>query len=244
MKIFYFSGTGNSYWIAKEIGKYFSVEPESVTKFRGMQSIKVEDEQIGIIAPVYLNDIPSVMKEFLLQLMFANSTPYVFSVLSSGSGKNKTGFQNISIALAQHQAQLSLANDIMMPSSFQARDNMDEVLGEATQKIAGICKAIEEKQQNYTPEGRMTLPKNFTKLSFLYKSLTRMKVTDQCNGCGLCAKLCPTKNITIGNGKAIRGNNCIACVACANWCPNHAIAHPMLKDPQYHHPDVSANELI
>ena len=243
MKIFYFSGTGNSYWIAGEIGKYFSAEPESITGFRGMQSIKVEDGQIGIIAPVYLNDIPSVMKEFLLHLSFANNTPYVFAVLSSGSGKNKNGFQNISIALAQQQVQLSLANDIMMPSSFQTRNNMDEILGEAPQKISEICKSIEERRRNYTPERSMKLPKNFTKLSFLYKSLTRMTVTDQCNGCGLCAKLCPTKNITIENGKAVHGNNCIACIACANWCPNHATAHPMLKG-QYHHPDISADDLI
>lgn len=244
MKIFCFSGTGNSYWIAREIGKYFSVVPELITKFSGTQSIIVEDEQVGIIAPVYLNDIPRVVKEFLLRLSFTGNNPYVFAVLSSGSGKNKNGFQNISIALAQHHAQLSFADDIMMPSSFQTRENMGEVLSEAPQKIAEICKAVEEKRLNYAQKGGTILPKNFTQLSFLYKSLTRMTVTDQCNGCGLCAKLCPTNNITIEKGKAVRGNNCIACVACANWCPNHAIEHRMLKDPPYHHPDVSASELM
>ena len=244
MKIFCFSGTGNSYWIAKEIGKYFSVKPELITRFSEPSTIVAEDEQIGIIAPVYLNDIPCVMKEFLLRLSFGSSTPYIFSVLSSGSGKNKNGFQNISIALAQHHAQLSLAHDIMMPSSFQERADMDMVLGEAPKKVAQICKAIDEKQRNYTLKGRTVLPKNFTKLSFLYKSLTHMTVTDQCNGCGLCSKLCPTNNIVIENSKAIHGNNCIACVACAGWCLKHAVKHRMLKGPQYHNPYNNADELI
>lgn len=244
MRIFCFSGTGNSYWIAREIGNYFSVEPEMITRFDAAQSITVEDDQVGIIAPVYLNDVPRIMKEFLLRFFFADSSPYIFAVLSYGSGMNKKVFHNISIALAQHHVQLSFADAIRMPSSFQTRENMGELLGEAPRKVAELCKAIEGRQRNYVPKGGAALPKNYTKLPFFYKSLTRMTVTDQCNGCGLCAKLCPTNNITIEHGKAVHGSNCIACVACAGWCPNHAVAHRMLKGPQYHHPDICASELI
>jgi len=59
----------------------------------------------------------------------------------------------------------------------------------------------------------------------------------------LCCKLCPTNNIIIQNGKAVRGKNCIACTACANWCPQHAINSRMLKG-HYHHPEVSATDLV
>ena len=243
MKIFCFSGTGNSYSVAKAISKYFSVEPELITNFKDQSTIEITDSQIGIFAPVYLNDIPKVVKEFILKLSFPDTNAYVFTILSSSSGKNKNGFKNINIALAQHNAKLALAYDISMPSGFQKRTDMDSVLNTVSIKVAEITKAIENKRENYTPHGSTILPKNFTKLSVMYRPLSRMTVTEKCGGCGLCCKLCPTNNIIIQNGKAVRGKNCIACTACANWCPQHAINSRMLKG-HYHHPEVSATDLV
>jgi len=243
VKIFCFSGSGNSYSIATKVGSYFSVKPELITNFKDESKIEVTDSQIGIIAPVYLNDIPKVVKEFILKLSFASPNVHVFAVLTSSSGKNKKGFKNINLALVQHNVKLALAYDISMPSSFQERADVDAVLSAVPKRIAEISKAIENRHENYTPHGSTTLPKNFTRLSFMYRPLTRMTVTEKCGGCGLCCKLCPTNNLILQNGKAVRGKNCIACTACANWCPQHAITSRMLKG-QYHHPDVSATDLL
>ena len=243
MRIFCFSGTGNSYAVAKTIGKYFSVEPELITQFKDKSTIEIEDSQIGIIAPVYLNDIPRIVKEFVLKLSFANNNTYVFTALTSSSGKNKNGFKNINIALSQHNAILALAYDVSMPSSFQVRADMASVLDAVPQKVIEIAKAIENKHENYTPRGSTALPKNFTKLSVMYRPLSRMTVTEKCGGCGSCRRLCPTNNIEIKNGKAVRGKNCIACTACANWCPQRAIESRMLKG-QYHHPEVNVTDLV
>jgi len=243
MKIFCFSGSGNSYSVAAEIGKHFSIKPELITSFKDKNKVEVTDLQIGIVAPVYLNDIPKVVKEFILKLSFADMKAYVFTVLTSSSGKNKSGFKNISIALSKHTVKLALAYDLSMPSSFKVRTGMDSVLGAIPQKIKGIINAIENKRVNYAPKGSVVLSKNFTKLPFLTKPLARMNVTEKCNGCGLCCKLCPTSNIELQNGKAMRNKNCIACTACANWCPQQAIKSRWLKG-QYRHPEVSANDLI
>ena len=245
-RIFFFSGTGNSYAIARELGRHFSVEPELVTHFKDMDSIEVAAPRIGIAAPVYLGDIPRPVKEFLLKLWFADPAPYVFAVLTSGSGENKNGFKNIHIALAQHGARLSLACDVKMPSAFQARADMEAVLGAAPEAVAEIAGAIERRQVNYAPQGAAALPEDFTKLSFLYRPLTRLRVTEQCTGCGLCCKLCPEDNIALRGGRAVRGKNCVACTACASWCPQHAIKSRMsrLLKGQYHHPGVSAGDLL
>ena len=242
MRIFCFSGTGNSYSVATKIGAHFSIRPELITSFNE-NTVEVADSQIGIIAPVYLNDIPKVVKEFILKLSFANTDAYVFAMLTSSSGKNKNGFKSINLALAQHSIRLALAYDISMPSSFQERADMDSVLSTVPDKIVEMAKAIEDKRENYVPRGSTMLPKNFTKLSVMYRHLSRMTVTDKCVGCGLCCKLCPTNNIEIQNGKAVRGKKCIACTACANWCPQQAINNRMLKG-QYHHPEISATDLL
>lgn len=81
------------------------------------------------------------------------------------------------------------------------------------------------------------------------KRLTLMKgfrVTNACNGCGICASVCPTQNIKIKNGKALHGDNCAACYACLHWCPKYAthLMVPILKNrPQYHHPLVSLKDM-
>ncbi len=50
----------------------------------------------------------------------------------------------------------------------------------------------------------------------------------KCDGCGLCVKLCPTKNLTARkDGKPVMGRECIACLTCETRCPKGAITSPM-----------------
>lgn len=37
---------------------------------------------------------------------------------------------------------------------------------------------------------------------------------DTCTGCGQCARLCPTNNITIQNGRPVWGDDCTHCMMC------------------------------
>ena len=242
MRIFCFSGSGNSFAVARELSTRNSINPELVTQFKGLSFIEVADSEIGIVAPVYFNDIPIILKEFLMKLSFIQPTAYIFAVLTSGSGKNKNGFKNIELALAQCNARLSFAYDIQMPSSYQARADMDSLLGAVPAKITEIAAEVVEHRVNYTPQGSTVLPKGFARLPLLNKPLARMRVTEDCTGCGLCCKLCPADNIELHDGKATRANKCIACTACANWCPNQAIISHLLKG-QYRHPETNVNDL-
>jgi ferredoxin len=48
-------------------------------------------------------------------------------------------------------------------------------------------------------------------------------VDEKCKGCGICAKVCPVKNITIVDKKPEFQHHCEMCFACDEWCPNNAI---------------------
>ena len=46
------------------------------------------------------------------------------------------------------------------------------------------------------------------------------KITDECIACGACADACPQECISEGDGKyVIAADECISCGSCADACP-------------------------
>ena len=59
---------------------------------------------------------------------------------------------------------------------------------------------------------------------------------EKCNGCGLCARLCPADNLTLKNGKASAGKHCTMCYRCISSCPARAITllgHTVIEQCRY-----------
>ena len=64
----------------------------------------------------------------------------------------------------------------------------------------------------------------------------RLKISNACTGCGLCARLCPADNLTLKNGKAAAGKHCTMCYRCISSCPARAITllgHTVIEQCRY-----------
>lgn len=70
-----------------------------------------------------------------------------------------------------------------------------------------------------------TLSPLFNKLPGL-----EMKVSDECNGCAICAERCKFAAITVQDGRAVINERCTTCGLCASVCPSKAIEMTM-TDP-------------
>lgn len=60
----------------------------------------------------------------------------------------------------------------------------------------------------------------------LFVHAKKFWVKPSCLSCGLCAGVCPLKNISYDNNKRpLWGDNCTHCMACINRCPAQAIEY-------------------
>lgn len=275
-EIYYFSGTGNSYSVAKKTAQMLDAKLIPIASVINEKTIKPAGDIIGIIFPVYYveNDcVPLIVQRFAKKLVNIKNK-YIFSVCTFGGGSYKA-FDNLNKILISCDGKLSAGFGIQMPQNvFKTIFNNNKLVASTDQKINKIVNKVKKKKVNNFNDFRNVLVKIF--MSFILKkerknALTVMQnlskkssesitelilssdnsytVGDNCNGCGICAKVCPVKNIHIVNNKPVWKNHCETCIACFNWCPRFAIHGGLVstkedKNYHYHHPEVTIKDII
>ena len=68
---------------------------------------------------------------------------------------------------------------------------------------------------------------------------------EKCNGCGICARVCPVGNIKMSDKKPVWQHHCENCIACYVWCPKEAITGEIVAyNELYHHPGVRLSDML
>jgi ferredoxin/flavodoxin len=258
--IYYFTGTGNSLKIAKDI-----IEKSNIPNFNivsiaknisNVQTFK-PDGIVGFVFPVYYCGIPKIVSDFLKKIDLSN-TQYVFIVAAYGStGGNAGCIHQSKNILLQKNIRLNAGfyvktvdNFIIWTWDVPTIKEQKKINKYAGNKIRIICEYI-SKRINY-------FDKSFTEyigpIIFGYKKfIANVNVSDkvfsigsQCNSCGICTKVCPTKNVVLNNGKPEwKSENCQKCLACLHLCPKRAIDHgkSTQKRNRYKNPFIKIEEL-
>ena len=234
MMIFYFTGTGNSLFVAQKIAEQAGASTVSIPQVIDEQR-EYTDDCIGFVYPQYANSLPKMVRKFILNNKF--SADYFFAI-------NLWSFIHIG-AIREIAGILPLNYGVYLktPNNFTFLLNSPKkpqlVLSKAERRLAEITNDIKERKNKFikpkTGEGNAT--RHFGECKF--------KTTNKCVKCGTCAKVCPANNIIIDSGVTF-GKNCETCFSCANLCPQHAIHsnNAMLKRRQYRNPYVSTEEIM
>ena len=69
--LFYFTGTGNSLYAAKQIEE----APLSIPQVMKQAELDFTADQIGIAAPIYGHEVPNMVREFLRRGSFHTDSP-------------------------------------------------------------------------------------------------------------------------------------------------------------------------
>lgn len=233
--ILYFTGTGNSRYVAQSIGRITGdiiVSINELLKNKSKEILESEGPFI-FVCPTYAWRMPKIVECFIRNAHFSGSNKAYF-VLTCGSDTgnavhyakrlcNEIGFDFLGFAA------------IIMPENYIAmypapdRAQADEIIKKAAPQILKTAEHIKNGQP--LPEEKLESGSRFKSSivnSLFYPTCVSARgfySTDNCIGCGKCAKLCPLNNVKIINSKPCWGQSCTHCMACICGCPREAIEY-------------------
>ncbi|MGI6071630.1 MAG: EFR1 family ferrodoxin [Lachnospiraceae bacterium] len=247
--ILYFSGTGNSEYVARHIGAAIGDEVVSLfNRLKNNDYIPIESEMpYVIVCPTYAWQIPRILQAWLVQTELRGSKKIYF-VLTCGDGVGDAAGAARKLCEVKGLEFMGLAG-VKMPENYVAMfpvpnyDKAVKIVKRAGPRIDSIAKAIGEGKPFPDKSGligkMLTGPVN----KFFYSiciSDKKFYVKDKCTGCGLCGENCPMSNIEIKGGRPVWKGNCTHCMACICRCPTEAIEYGMKSrgKPRYTCPKV------
>ena len=254
--IFYFSGTGNSFALAREIavaqGESLHSIAKEMDKGTDVLDFQIKDgETLGFVYPVYAWAPPRIVLEFVRKLRITGAKPYVFTVNTCGEEEGNTTrvLQN---SLSKVGLTLDSAFSVVMPSNYlvgvdvESQEVVDRKLLDAQAKLIEINRIIENRESGVSQliRGKMPTLKSTVVNAFFNRFALNTKyfyATDKCNGCGICEKQCPVHTITV-NEKPTWGKKCTQCFGCINTCPQRAIQYGKGTESKgrYQHPEIKS----
>ena len=244
--IFYFSGTGNSNYVAKRIADALGDEILNLNdRIKASDTSSVETgERVIIVTPTYAWRIPCVVRDWLRKTELRGAKQAWF-VMTCGSEISNADKYNRELCAEKAISCMGTAQ-IVMPENYIAMfsapqaDEARQIVAKAEPSIDRAIAAIQSNQpfaptRNKLYDRLMSGPVNPLFYKFFVKA-DAFTVSEACIGCGQCAKRCPMNNVTLKDGKPVWGRNCTHCMACICYCPTSAIEYgkKSVGQPRYH----------
>lgn len=248
---FFFTGTGNSLYVAKQLDE----DHRSIPQVLRQNDLAFSAERIGIVCPIYGHEMPQMVKEFLQKATL--DTEYLYLILTYG--KRHGGAAELAKKyLDSIGKKAAYINTVLMVDNFLPAFDMakEMALDKKVQDQLALIKAdIENRKRSVqkasfadraTHKGYLSMVKNAPETVW-----ADYIITDDCIGCGICTKVCPAGCIHLSGQRAVHtGEHCQACYACIHVCPQKAIRFgdiPMREpnpDVRYRNPNVTLTELV
>lgn len=247
--VFYFSATGNSMYVARQIEE----NPLSIPQVIHNSNQEYAADSIGIVSPIYGHELPSMVKEFLKKAKF--QTDYFYMILTYGNrhgGAAELAKQFCEeCGITVNYINVIVMVDNWLPSfDMNEQKKVDKHIDENLKIILADLSSHRNRISEVTEKDRAAHKEFLGRMSRMPEDAWQhfIKVTDKCTGCGICEKVCPSGSIVVKNGRAVHiPGNCQTCLACAHACPQKAIGLTVPEvnpDARYRNEHITLQDLI
>ncbi len=253
--LYFYTGTGNSLWTARRLSENLDGTQIIPMSTAGEGRLKVDADCVGLVFPVHIWGLPRRVADFAARLAPVENT-YLFAV-AVNAGQVAATLVQLRRLLEERKLHLASGFSLCMPSNYipwggaPPAPKQEALFDKAREKIARIASAVKERTRQEPEKGPWW--QNLLFSWFYRKSFTRVpamdssfRADDKCNGCGICARICPADNITIQNDRPGWRHRCEQCLACLQWCPQEAVqfGRSTAKKRRYRHPEISLSDML
>ena len=248
--VFYFTGTGNCLYTARELSDQVISIPQAMKN----NEMTYEAEEIGFVYPVYGMMPPNMVRQFIQKASL--KADYFFAVATYGNNQgNAVNVWNDISKSAGYT--FDYIATLLMVDNWLPRFDMNEqkTIDKKTEENLAKIKAQLEKHEKYmepVPDDAVerwnqrgnTGP--FQKDGIHATAEEWFTITDNCITCGICIRVCPRHNYTLPGEKSAAKGGCELCFACIQNCPHKAIiltAGEKNPNARYRHPKVTTRDI-
>ena len=251
-KIYYFSGTGNSFYYAHSLAKYLNLEEKSINE---ETDFDFSSKTIVLCFPNYYGRLPLSVANFLDKIICDNQTKfYVFVSSYKGNGDI---LEKVDKILKGKNTHLSFGcfikspnnNIVKMWTNTKSEFFNKNLLLKGKDKILSYVDLI-NKEIDKPYKVKNAKPKKYNSLSDFEFSQKlsqygdKFMITSECIRCRMCELNCERKNIDFLEGILVWKDRCEGCLKCINTCPYDAIEFEGITrgKRRYKNPLVSIDE--
>ncbi len=257
-KIFYFTGTGNSLAVARDIANELEdAELVSIPAVIG-RNIEANAPVIGIVFPVYMWGMPQMVVEFVKKLEIgANQHIFAVTTCAGLPGEALVQLQkmlqnkgtDLHAGFAVKEAPNTIQKDNIFIKIAMLIERNTKISQSGKTRLLEIVGAIKNKEKR-EPETSSKLLNKYG--NFVYRmAISRINTMGQfwadenCSMCLNCQRICPSNNIEMMDNKPHWNQNCEFCQACIQWCPKGAV-HIKNEDPKrrYHNQGIKVKDMM
>ena len=240
--IIFFSGTGNSHFVASELAK--SLGENQIVHLKGellfdplKSNLSTTDKRIIWVFPTYSWGVPPVVRRFMSEADIKGAEGAIhYMVTTCGDDIGETASQWRKIAEKRNWAPAS-AYSVIMPNTYVLMKGFDvDPVELSTEKLKLAPQRIEEIARRIATgtQGDILTKGSWAKIksSIIYPWFVRFcmspkpfRSNGRCIGCGKCSRACPMDNITMEGDRPKWHDRCALCLRCYHICPCDAVEY-------------------